>query len=299
MSTQNIPFYELLGNWRSAATAMGIPENAYHPTMKIVRDKHSSFSFGVYLNEYRFARFDKIIGDCTLCDAIALAREEPQRMIFPENELPGFIITPNAFPLIEGASIAITTSDKPMYTTLQTAGVAEELRTVLDFCAEKGFRAYHNCEGFGATLPHHEHWHLTTFPQLYAQSNGPFGFDGCTREEVKNTGTWILPDYPFSHILFDEKNTGRIELFIERLGKEYGHHFASEEVPHVLCQGEHGILLVVANRYVHRGLGSGDAAGHFVCKTREEFEKANFEYCMTRLQDQLALPKDIDLTKLL
>src|SRR3989344_1529200 len=161
---------EVMDKWHEAVKIEGLPKEAFKPEIKIVKDKSgkSAYTFGIILNEHRFRRLGALEGnegsnDCNLCNAVNLSKLEKGRNLFPDLKLEDFVVLANKFPIMEGFSMAITYKERPMYTTRNLDGVSKELEEWLDFTDKTGFELFHNSPGFGATIPKHEHWHLTSF----------------------------------------------------------------------------------------------------------------------------------------
>lgn len=300
---------DILERWHHAANAAGIPREAYNPKVKIVRDPSgkSTYSFGVILNTYRFQRYEAIETDnekCLMCEAIQETRDEPLINIDPNAELSGFVVRPNKFPIQEGASLAITRDigdqHRKMYTTKTLDGLADEMTTLFTFGDETGFQVFHHSEGAGATIPNHEHWHLINSGALYTIAGEQFGFGDSDIEPLrKYSGIYIMPDFPFAHLIFNQDNPNRIVAFLHSLVNSIGNSFPNGIVPHGISQGQSGILVVPSRKYVKKGIGSGDMAGHVLCRTKAEFTRADYEYCINTLGQTLFTKQDIDLTQFL
>jgi len=104
-----------------------------------------------------------------------------------------------------------------------------------------------------------------------------------------------MPSFPFAHVIFDSKDSDRMTMFLKNLGKVMGKNYSEGAVPHGVCGGKHGTMIVPSKIYVEKGIGSGDLAGHIVCKTEEEFLSADFNYCISKLEKVLFRKEEINL----
>ena len=296
---------DILERWRKAVEIEGVPKEAFKPEIKIVGDEseRSRYNFGVILNEHRYKRHGiidskKENGACNLCKAVNSIEIEQERNLFPNYELLDFIVVPNKFPIVEGISLAITKKERPMYTTKDLSGVLEELEIFLNFTDKTGFEVFHNSPGFGATIPGHEHWHLTTFRTGYCLVGKKYGFDAAEKAcTMRSTRVKIMPDFPFAHLIFDKQDTERIVSFLSKADKEIGDRYNGKGVPHTISQGYDGLLITIGKEYLERCRGSGDVAGHLVVKSQEEFYKMKYMDCMAELDKVLFRKEDINLER--
>lgn len=246
----------------------------------------------------------KTNGSCPLCDAVQDIKGEPIRNLLPNSQLLDFIITPNKFPFSKGSSIAIAKGvdgeERAMYTTSNLEGIANELEEIFKFADAVGFQAVHNSEGAGASIPNHEHWHFVDFGLGYKLAGTRYGFENSQYKQSRNTsGVHIMLDLPFAHLIFDQNDPGRIVSFLRRLGSEIGSRFHNGSVPHYICQGQPGILVIPCKKYIDNAVGGGDIAGHFVCRSEGEFSIADYNYCINNIGRGLFTKQEIDLEKFL
>lgn len=290
--------------WSRAAEVEGIQKEAYQPDIRIVKDTSgkSGYTFGIIRNEHRFKRAgaepgQPEQGSCNLCNAVQLVLENPMRNIMLNHKLLDFVITPNKFPIIEGFSMAVAKEERPMFTTKNLEGVADELAAILDFADRTGFEVFHNSPGFGATIPSHEHWHLTTFRRGYDVAGDIYGFDAAEKTSIKGfRGVGIMPEFPFAHLIFDSTESSRLVNFLSRLHEGESHKYEEGSIPHIIAQGYEGLLVAPGKNYLSRGRGSGDIAGHLVVKSEEEFSSMNFEKCFAEIDKLLFKKEDADLS---
>lgn len=294
--------------WKQSAELAKIPEEGYQPRVKIVKclSGESHFTFGIILNNYRFLYSPNVATNCQLCEVVEEVKETPERNLDRESKLHDYIAIPNKFPIAKGVSIAIhvNTGDREqsMFSTIKLDGLEGELENIFEFASINGFQAYHNGDGLGASVTRHEHWHLTNYGEIYTLAGNKYGFDASDYESLKTTRQIkSIPNFPFAHLIFDKNDPGRIVSFLKKIGLEKGMRYETNAVPHSICQSIDGksILVVPAKNYQKKGIGSGETAGHFVVKTQEEFEKADYNFCLNILNVRLFSKKDLDLTKFL
>ena len=297
---------EVMERWRVAAEIEGIVKEAYRPEIKIVEDSSgmSKYTFGLILNEHRFRRpgavQEKESPNCNLCNAVALVNEEPLRDLSPDYKLLDFVVTLNKFPTVEGFSMAITREERPMFTASNLQGITEELSAVLDFADEKGFEVFHNSPGFGATIPQHEHWHLTSFRLGYDLLGKSYGFDAAELSSSRATSeVQLMPDFPFAHLVFKRQDPERIITFLEKVQSELGGKYEGGAVPHTISRGYNGILVMIGKKYLPRCIGSGDMAGHLPVKSREDFTSLDYESCIRKIEEVAFRKEEIDLERFL
>ncbi|MEK6891372.1 MAG: DUF4922 domain-containing protein [Nanoarchaeota archaeon] len=293
---------EVLDRWFKAAESYEIPRDAYHPEVKIV-SKPGEFSFGVILNNYRFKRYAQREDTCFLCDAVEMSEKESVRNLDPENILKEFRVLPNKYPLLPGTSLAITTKERPMYAT-NLDDLSRELSDLLEFTNKTGFRLFHNSPGAGASVEGHEHYHLTNFGAAYDIAGEAYGFDKSGSRDIiplewNIGGVFKKTSFPFAHVIFHTEHLDGLATFLNNINRELGENFPNKVVPHGLAQVEAGILVVPVKIFEKKGIGSGDMASHLVVKTREEFERADYDFCMGRLSERLYKKGEINLTKFL
>ena len=288
---------EILARWHKSAANLGIPKEAYRPNIRVVQAKDGSYSFGVIHNENRFKRVESTdrsnaISNCNLCDAVKLAQKEQVFNLLPYIRDKSFIVTLNKFPIIEGFSLCISTEEVPTYTTKNLEALQPHLEMLLELTSETGFELFHNSPGFGATIPKHEHWHLTTFRMGYDLAGRKYGFDYADKVSLKGAGgIKVMPEFPFAHLIFDDKDPGRIVSFLSKMHNEIGDRWDNHQIPHTVSMGYEGLLVCIGKQYMEKCRGSGDVAGHYVVRSKEDFERMNYEECVGEL-DKLLFRKD-------
>ena len=299
--------HEIERRWKRSAELAKIPEEGYQPEVKIVSDPSGAlhFTFGVILNSYRYQKPVNVTGNCPLCEVVEEVRETPERNLDLKSELPDYIIIPNKFPIVRGVSMAVHTgiekNEQPMFSTSALDGLEYELEKMFTFTTAKGFQAYHNSDGLGASITRHEHWHLTNYGEVYILAGDKYGFDVLDYESSKSTKVQLMPDFPFAHLIFNQNDPERIVSFLRKIGEEIGDRYENGTVPHAICQSINGesIFIVPARNYSKRGIGSGETAGHIVVKTKEDFEKADYSFCLNILNERLFRKSEINLEKFL
>lgn len=289
-----------LTRWDRAAEIMEIPREAHVPSVRIIKDK-SNYSFGVIVNEHRLKKPQEKTSDCPLCDIVATAEKDSALNLLPENKASNFIFVPNKFPFYRGSSLAISRGKKEnergIYSTKNLDGVSEEISLMLDIGKNIGLRAVHNTPGAGASIPNHEHWHFIDFDFLYQKTGEKFGFEAARYDSLKNV--LVMPDFPFAHLIFNPTKTEDITRFLFNIGKSVGCQFPNGSVPHFISQGNEGVLVAPAKNYLSKGPGAADIAGHILCRSVEEFAKADNSYCLNRLSEALFSREEIELKKFL
>ena len=291
---------EFLERWYKAVQIYGIPKEAYKPEVKIVKDKiKGEFSFGIILNNYRFQRYEQPGNSCFLCDVVDISDKEQIMNLDPESKLKGFRVIPNKYPLLPGTSVAISTEERPMYTD-DLDHLPQELSNLIRFTNATGFRFFHNGPGAGASIPGHEHYHLTNFGVAYDLAGEIYGFDSKKNyQDIISNDIFINYNFPFFHLIFNQKAQDRLVFFLKQLNKKLGSNFPNKVVPHGIAEIESGILVVPVKNYQDKGIGSGDMAGHLVVKTRKDFERADYGWCITKLQERLYTQEELNLERFL
>lgn len=306
----NSEHLKFLDSWEKAARDVGIPQEAYQPRVRVIKDDsgNSGYSFGIILNPYRTSRPSdptKNVLDCPLCQGLVEAESRPVRRLDKQFPLEGYAVIPNKFPTIKGHTMAVTNGIKegevPMYSTKSLEGVAEELEKMSSYASRLGLQAFHNSEGAGASIPNHEHWHLTNWEETLVRAGEFYGFEAADIEPVSRASRiGTMPGFPFAHLVFDQTSSDRIVSFLSRLSRKIGRDYDNGAVPHAICQGSLGVLVVPYKKYVGKGsIGSGDVAGHIPVKEREQFETVTYEFCLAKLITQLFSKDEIDLEKFL
>tara|TARA_Y100000310_G_scaffold341895_1_gene442748 strand:- start:3319 stop:4239 length:921 start_codon:yes stop_codon:yes gene_type:complete len=293
----------VLERWYKAAEIEGIPRDAYRPKIRTEGNGDSGYTFGIIHNENRFNRpsmTDNNEGesDCNLCNAVELAQTKTGMDLFPEERVLDYLLTINKFPLIEGFSLGITEKERAMYTTKDLTNLETELNSFLNFADRTGFEIFHNSPGFGATIPGHDHWHLTTFRTGYEELGQTYGFDAAEKVPSKKTKEiFVMPSFPFSHLIFQKEDLNGINSFLSNTQRELGDKYAGRGVPHTISQGFDGILVTIGKEDLPRSPGSGDVAGHIPVKSKEEFENISYEDCMKKIDGVLFRKEEMDLER--
>ncbi|MCD4666268.1 hypothetical protein K8R47_00470 [archaeon] len=297
---------DILSRWHYAAELDGIPTEAYRPRIKIVCDElgESEYTFGVILNEHRFNRpvnlSESKVAKCNLCNAVRLAQEEPKREFHKDLRLSDYVITSNKFAFMEGFSMAIAREERPVYTTKNLEGISRELGVFLDFADETGFEIFHNSPGFGASLPQHEHWHLTTFRGGYDIAGGLYGFDAAEKINSRESSeVKVMPAFPFAHLIFSRNDPERIVSFLDKIQKEIGNNYKEGSVPHVISQGFDGIFVTVGKKHLPKCRGSADMVGHLVVKSEKDFVNMDYASCIYELDNVAFKKEDLNLGRFL
>jgi len=293
----------VLARWKKVSDAIGISEKSYNPQARIIKDPsgNSDYTFGAILNGER----DKRPMNPTVCPLCYVAEEvsgNPGRAFISESELPGFAVIPNLFPIVEGFALAIDrgfgANERNMYNTSNVAALAEEMNFVFRFSDRTGYTAAHNVKGAGASINNHEHWHLANFGAIHDRAGASCGFNVANYTTV-DKGVSTADGFPFAHLIFAQNDSGRMVHFIENLGKKMGHLYDDGNVPHVIIQGDRGVLIAPA-KYVERGgIGSGDAAGYAIFADKQDFEAATYDSCVRRIEGHFLKKADFNLAALL
>ena len=63
--------------------------------------------------------------------------------------------------------------------------MTEDVTKLLEISKNTGLQLFHNSPGFGATIPNHEHLHLTNFGLAYDIAGTLYGFD-CAEQKRKS-----------------------------------------------------------------------------------------------------------------
>ncbi|MBU0894305.1 MAG: hypothetical protein KKF48_04465 [Nanoarchaeota archaeon] len=294
--------------WVEAVTLQGITSENYTPKIKVIEDPKqiNGYSFGVLFNIYRFKRpfKEEKTKICPLCFELKESESKTYKNLCPDLTQ-NFLITYNAFPHLKGSSMAIAKlnkgKEKPMYHTGNLKRLEFELRELFTIADKTGFKLFHNNFGAGASIPSHEHWHLLNFGEAYDIVGKKYGFDAAQKEKLKKLKqVKTMPNFPFAHLIFNKEDSELIVHFLKKLGKKIGSNYKFGNVPHSLCQGEEGVLVVPYKKHFDRPLGSSDVAGHYLgCKTTEDFEKISFKEYMSKLEEILIKKEDLNLETIL
>ncbi len=291
----------VLKRWEKIAGIMGVHEEAYTPRVKIVADASgkNSFSFGVLLNLQRTERYKINPGNCGLCTAVERVEKDDGLNLFPGENIRDFIFVVNGFPYELGSSLAVTRKERRLYTTENLDGLADEFDAMFRFGDEKGFRVFHNGKGAGATIDWHEHYQPRNIEALFDITGESYGFEDAEVQQLPYApGVGVIRDFPFFHAVFSPGDCEMIVYFLKMLHRHKELFSDKGHVPHVVCQGKQGIL-VVPMTYRDNGIGAADAAGHILCRSEEDFNNADYGYCMRRLQERLFDKDSFSLTMVL
>jgi hypothetical protein len=298
---------DFLERWTFAVQQVGIPQIAYNPQVKIINDTNSNYSIGVIFNPHRFERLNpktEEYAGCKLCAELRESSAIPSKNLAP-NISENFMITYNAFPHMIGSSMAIArnkeSEEKAMYNTKNLSGLLLEMEEIFSIADELGLKVFHNTFGAGATIPNHEHWHLLNLNSAYDKIGNMYGFDAAEKVESKKIrGIKTMPNFPFAHLIFDSKDLEWIVHFLNNLGNNLGKNYPYDSVPHSICQGQDGILIVPNKIHKDKCMGVVDIAGHyFGCKSQEEFESITFKEYIFKLDEILFKKEDINLERFL
>ena len=298
---------DILRRWDRYMSEVEVPKEAYNPSIRMVSDDDSSFTFGLMLNSYRHKRPGvgvKMPDDCVFCTVVGEVKTNWERNLVPEYELPGNIVIPNIFPQIRGASVAVSSEtgykERGMATTRNPGLIVRDLNELSKFTDITGLKVFHNSPGFGASIPHHEHWHLTDFGAAYDITGQTYGFDGADKKEIKGVeGVSVMSDFPFAHLIINKNNVDRIGPIFNEVEKYFGHEFKDHGVPHAIAEGIDGYLITFAKNSWERGIGSGDVAGHILLKDKQEFDNLTYRDCLDKLGNRLFTKDELNLERYL
>ncbi len=246
------------------------------------------YTFGVIMNEFRYS---KDTGNqssnkrkCNLCDAVDFATLNPKLNLLPNEDILDFIVVPNKFPIVQGFSLAISKEERPIYTTNNLTKFVKEFSAIKDIGSKYGLKIFHNSEGFGATIPWHEHWHLTTFSEAYKIAGATYGQDAAEKKKVKGKeGISIMPEFPFAHLIFTDNDPEKISRFLGNAHEEMGGNHLEGVIPHTISEGIDGTLVVIGKGYQDRCRSSAEVAGHIIVKDKEDYLNTDFDYCMKEI----------------
>ena len=288
--------------WRAAFKENNSHSDIFTPKIKVV-SKKGEYSFGIIHNSYRFKRYFTKKERCPLCNEIINLNKDVNGNLDQEGLLSDYYVIPNKFPIVDGTSLAVTKgigeNERPMYDTKNLDNLAEELNKLINYANIINFRLFHNSEGFGATIPNHEHWHLTNFGKFYSEV-GIYGFDTAEIENLPRIKEKIMPNFPFTHLIFDQQDSEKIVYFLKRLDETIGYKYHKQVVPHILCQDYRGnILIAPGKQYREKSRGAGEVAGHFIVETEEDFLNTDYSLCMKELEKLLIKKEELNLTNLL
>ena len=277
---------EFLDRWNIAAAIEEIPMDALFPEVRIVSDPSGKcdYTFGIIMNERRYNK--SVSGDkrkCNLCDAVDFATLNPKLNLLPNEDILDFIVVPNKFPIVQGFSIAISKEERPIYTTNDLTNFVKEFSAIKDIGSKYGLKIFHNSEGFGATIPWHEHWHLTTFSEAYKIAGATYGQDAAEKKKVKGKeGISIMPEFPFAHLIFTDNDPEKISRFLGNAHEEMGGIILRGVIPHTISEGIDGTLVVIGKGYQDRCRSSAEVAGHIIVN-KEDYLNTDFDYCMKEI----------------
>ena len=301
-----------LNRWKIAAEIEEIPTETYRPLISLIRNLSgkSNYTFGVILNEHRNQRSlpqnkPKDKDGCRLCNVVTNAEINPKSNLlsgiwFDNKTVSDFIVTPNKFPIIQGFSLAITKQEREIYTTKDLSNFITDFTAIQDICKTQGLEAFHNGNGFGASIPKHEHWHLITFMEGYKILGSSYGFDAAEKIKVKgNDGVSIMPSFPFAHLIFEKEGYNEKMLkFLQNIQKNLGSNYEHGAVPHIIAEGRKGYLIAISKKYhTNYDIGCAEVAGHFIANTKNEFFTMNYERCIKEIAKFVPTKKEVKLEK--
>lgn len=296
---------EIADKWVTAADRMGVPQENYPTDIKIVSSPDSDFTFGVILNERRALRPQDTTQtkiNCPLCRTVNEIQDKATNI--SNSQIHDYVVIPNLFPVMGGHSLAVTSGmeekEVPMYTTKNLSRFPEQMNKIFRYCSEKGFQAFQNGPGAGASIPNHEHTHLTNWEVAFSQAGVLYGFESATLESTSVGSVKRMQGFPFEHLVFPISDVERIQSFLQKFHFTYAEKYSQGFIPHILCQGQQGILVAPFKKYVDRGsIGSGDVAGHIGFKERSEFDAATYQKCLQKLSHQMFGQGEVNLERFL
>ncbi len=247
MPTYSTVKSEIIERWKIAASLDSITTENYSPEIAIINDisGKSEYTFGVIINENRFKRPGIIDGKnddvCYMCEAVKRCNDDTRRNLLPISTINNFALTSNKFPIHQGISLAIHSgldeNEIPMYTTRDLNGLSTELETMLKLSKATGFELFHNSPGFGASIPKHEHWHLTNFRGGYDLVGKMYGFDASDKLKLKKVeGVYVMPDFPFALLIFSKDNIDKIANVLKKIDADIGDKFNGQGIPHTISE---------------------------------------------------------------
>ncbi|MDO8467783.1 MAG: hypothetical protein Q7S56_02445 [Nanoarchaeota archaeon] len=290
----------ILERWAQAAALLGVitPSDI---KVKIVRSKDSSYKFGVILNEKRFNRPSDINGNyCKLCRDVEKANEDVRLNLSNGTNLGDMIVIINKYPIFPGFSLAVPSPERVSYSTSDLSNLKKDLERLLPFSDETGLELCHNQPGLGATIPLHDHWHLTNFKKGFEITNESYGFNAAEVCPTLNDPTVsYMPDFPFAHLIFNKKDTDKLLNFLQKLGEKYGNKYINGKVPHDLSGGRHGFLVSIGRDYFDKSWSSSEFSGNIIAGNENEFNRFSYEDCVNGLKRYFLTKKEIELETLL
>ena len=299
---------EMHERWLAAAEATQIPSSFYEIESRAILSDKSPFKFGVFYNPSRHRR-PGIETECKMCYELEEARKNPLRTL-ATNEIVGFTVIPNRYPSALGFSMAIPEvvtdkSHRPMYNSSDLGEFVRDVQLLLPFAKKHGFELYHQTSGAGATIPQHEHWHLTNWAAMYSSAEELYGFDYSEVKRlrgVENVG--VMEGFPFAHLIFKDNDPEKIQRFIlnmqNALGREgYANATTSHAVPHTFASGKEGILIAPFKCDVGKKMGSESPTGHWCVGSKEEYDLANYDMCLARLAETMFRIEEVYLQNFL
>ena len=290
---------DVLKRWDGAAVATGIPKEAYDMPVKIVGDEtgKSDYAFGVIYSPHRKKRPNQSDSqECLMCRMVKEAEKDTRKNLFPGRDIGDFIITINMYPSTYGASLAITRNERPMYNTKEMKTLKDDLGTISKLCIETGYRFFHQTEGAGATIPRHEHWQLVNWENMYTRAGGRYGFDAAETESLSGfDGVKFMPSFPFAHLIFDIHDFEKIEFFLRSLQRKNRALNGLDSTPHSIVQGQRDVLITPFKGISGRKLGAGHTGGHVYVHEEDQFNAADYPFCIEFLKQGLYLKEELNL----
>jgi len=298
----------ILQKWREIAELEQIPLDSLTSKVRYIEGEKGQYSFGIILNPRRVKREKNKIESksyCPLCKSANSLLYDEKLSLLPKKSDSDLVFSINSFPLFEGFSLGFSNkifpNERPLYTTGDLSNLESELSEVLDISKNYGFQIFHNSPGFGATIPQHEHWHLTNFAASYDILGRTYGFDDSEIKKIPgNEGVYSLANFPFAHLVFDGKDPSKVVYFLSKVHDNLSTHFDEKFVPHTISQALDGKLLISLGRqFRYKSRSSGEVAGHIPCSSLSEFESFNHNSCMKILSELLFNKNEINFKKML
>jgi hypothetical protein len=99
-----------------------------------------------------------------------------------------------------------------------------------------------------------------------------------------------MPEFPFAHIIFagkpDEVAKRTFDL-VKSLHGDKGAEYSRGDVPFVVGSVGNDLLVAPFANYADYGIGAGDVLGHTIVKSKDRFDKINWEDCMRGLEQRM------------
>jgi hypothetical protein len=109
-----------------------------------------------------------------------------------------------------------------------------------------------------------------------------------------------MSDFPFANAVLNRSDTSGIVSLLKNMGESLGQNYDNWSVPQAVCQSIDGERILIVPAKTHdKGIGSGETAGHIVVKTQEDFDRADYQFCLNKLSPRLYSSSDLDMRKFL